>query len=159
MNNKKSRILIVVIVFFILVIPLVFLYSNINRQITSAQKSIEDNLQGKILNTANKISKKLSPFTYLKEEFDKIHAELFPEFPNEIITGIPDDSELKKLYNEELLNKLITKIKDRYNPIAITVITQNMIFFTIIKFNIIIINIIIIFHNFNFIKVFIFIFF
>ena len=125
MNNKKSRILIVVIVFFILVIPLVFLYSNINRQITSAQKSIEDNLQGKILNTANKISKKLSPFTYLKEEFDKIHAELFPEFPNEIITGIPDDSELKKLYNEELLNKLITKIKDRYNPIAITVITQN----------------------------------
>ena len=125
MNNKKSRILTAVIGFFILVIPLIFLYSNINTQITSAQDSIVENLQEKLLNTANKITVKLSPHTYLNEEFDRIHRELFPEFPEELIPGIPDDSELKKLYNEELLNKLIKKTKEKYNPIAITVASQD----------------------------------
>ena len=125
MNNKKSRILTAVIGFFILVIPLIFLYSNINTQITSAQDSIIENLQEKLLNTANKLIIKLSPHAYLNEEFDKIHAELFPEFPDELVSGIPDDSELKKLYNEELFNKLITRTKEKYNPIAITVATQD----------------------------------
>ena len=125
MNNKKSRILTALIGFFILVIPLIFLYSNINRQITSIQNSIEEDLQEKLLNTANKITLQLSPHTYLNKEFERFHAELFPNFPEELIRGIPDDSELKKLYNEELLNKLITKTKEKYNPIAITVVTQD----------------------------------
>lgn len=125
MNKKKSRILTAIIGFFILVIPLLLLYYNINREISLAMESIEEGLQEKLLNTAKTTIAKLSPFNYINSEFDKIHAELFPEVPEEIITKIPDESEFKKLYNEELLNKLITKTKSKYNPIAITVATQD----------------------------------
>ena len=43
---------------------------------------------------------------YLKNEFYKIHSELIPNFPNEYITGYPDNDYITNIYNKNLLNKV-----------------------------------------------------
>ncbi len=123
---KKSHLKTLIPGFLVFTIPLIFLYYHTTREIDLALDRIEENQQEKKLNTANKITKKLNPFIYLKQEFNKIHADLFPEIPNNLITKVTYDSELKDLYNKELLDKLVELTKDKYDPIAITVGTKDL---------------------------------
>ena len=126
MTDKKNRIIIAITGFIIIIIPLFFLHNNIEKEITIAKDRIEESLQKKLLNSANKVTEALTPYNYLLKEFENIHTKLFPSFPKENLTGISDDNALKDLYNEKLLQKLIALLKEKYNPICITVGTQNL---------------------------------
>ncbi|MBQ3644695.1 MAG: hypothetical protein II961_08875 [Candidatus Riflebacteria bacterium] len=127
MNNKKSRLYTVITGFFVFAIPLIFLCYSADREIALALDRIEENLQEKVLSIAKKVNENLIPYNYVKEEFNKTHRNLFPELPNEIAIGIPDNSEMGKLYNKDLLNKLLNITQGKnYNPIAIFVGTQDL---------------------------------
>ena len=126
MADKRNRIIIAIVGFIIFIIPLFFLRKSIKNEISITQNRIEESLQEKLLSSAISITERLAPHNYLIQEFNNIHASLFPDFPKEIITGTTDDNELKELYNEKLLTKLVTLLKEKYNPIVITVGTQNL---------------------------------
>jgi hypothetical protein len=60
----------------------------------------------------------------LKYETNKIHHELFPECPEEVLDKIPEDSLTKNLYTKELLGKISAKTKDKFSPVMITLGTD-----------------------------------
>lgn len=126
MKNIKSRIIIFIIGFFIFILPLYFISYNINREFEFYKERTEEDLKEKILQTTNKLEEDLEPFNYLNSEFDNIHSNLFPDYPKEILDGIPEDSFINTLYSEETLNKLVATIKDKYFPILVTLCNQDV---------------------------------
>ena len=111
--------------FFLLIIPLFFFCKSLKNLYDFSKEKNMDNLRQRLLSTAKRIEEKLNPYNYLKIEFDKIHSQLIPEFPNEIIEGYPEDSFINNIYNKDFANKLFKLTVKTYSPILITVANNN----------------------------------
>ena len=124
-TQKRNRLILILVGFFLLIIPLLFFYFSLKKVYTLSEAKIQESLRHKILNTAKNIEEKLNPYNYLKSEFKKIHSILLPDLPNDIVEGIPEDSFIENVYNESLFKKLNKLTIASYSPIIITVATNN----------------------------------
>ena len=124
--KRKSRLITLIVGFFVFVIPLFFLCDNINKLYEFTKDKVQENLKEKLLNSINKLEENLVPYNYLKSEFDKIHAKLIPDFPQEIVTGIPDNKYINSLYSEKLFEKLKSLTIDEFKPILVIMGTYNL---------------------------------
>lgn len=125
MTNKRNRILLAIIGFFVFIAPIIFLFYSLKKEYQNEKERLQEALKEKLINSSYKFDKELDCYLYLKSEFKKIHAELIPEFPEDITEKIPEDSITRNLYNKELLNKLIDKTVNRFSPIMINLGTEN----------------------------------
>jgi class 3 adenylate cyclase len=124
-NNRKNRLILILVGFFLLFIPLFFFCYSLKKLYSFNEEKAKDSLRQKILSTARNIEEKLNPYNYLQSEFDKIHSLLLPDFPQTIIYGIPDDSYMTTLYSESLNKKLLDLTVKNFSPIIITFATNN----------------------------------
>ena len=125
MKSIRNRLILILVGFFLLIIPLIFFYISLDNLYTFSKEKARESLRQKLLSTANSIEEKLNPYNYLKSEFDKIHSVLLPDLPNDIVDGIPEDSFIKNVYNESLFNKLNKLTIASFSPIITTVATNN----------------------------------
>ena len=125
MTNKKNRFIVIIVGFFLLIIPIIFFIYNLKSLLDFSKERTKETLRQKLLNTAQKVEESLNPFNYLKNEFTKIHSELLPDSPEEIINGIPDKTFINNLYNKKLFQKLLEKTKERFAPIIVLMGTNN----------------------------------
>ena len=124
-TKKRNRLILMLVGFFLLIIPLFFFCKSLKNLYDFSKEKNMDNLRQRLLSTAKRIEEKLNPYNYLKIEFDKIHSQLIPEFPNEIIEGYPEDSFINNIYNKDFANKLFKLTVKTYSPILITVANNN----------------------------------
>ena len=106
MIKRRNRLILILVGFLLLIIPLIFFNNILKKLLDFTKEKTKNSLRQKILSAANKVEENLNPYNYLKSEFIKIHSELLPDLPNNIIEGIPEDSYIKTIYNESLFNKL-----------------------------------------------------
>lgn len=125
MINKKNRFIVIIVGFFLLIIPIIFFIYNLKSLLDFSKERTKETLRQQLLNQAQKIEESLNPFNYIKNEFTKIHTELLPDFPDEVINGIPDKTYINSLYNEKLFQKLLEKTKERFAPIIVLMGTNN----------------------------------
>ncbi len=123
--KRKSRLITLIVGFFVFVIPLYFLSYSLNREYELIKNRTEENLREKLLDRVSELQEGLDPYNYLQSEFDEIHAQLLPDFPKEIIKGVPDEKYTKNLYSKELFDKLLILTKNKYTPIVATLFTEN----------------------------------
>ena len=124
-QKKKNRLILILVGFFLLVIPLFFFCISLKNLYDFSKEKNQDNLRQKILSTAKSLEEKLNPYNYLKIEFNKIHTQLIPELPDEIVEGNPEDSFINNIYNKDFANKLFSLTVKKYSPILITVANNN----------------------------------
>ena len=125
MEKRKNRLIISILGFFVFITPIVFFCYSLDREYELEKERVQANLKEKLIDSANKFEENLDCFNYLKSEINSIHQELLPNCPDEIIKQIPDESYTKSLYTPELLDKIVKKTADRFNPIMITLGTQD----------------------------------
>ncbi|MBR4569503.1 MAG: hypothetical protein IKO19_02370, partial [Candidatus Riflebacteria bacterium] len=125
MTSKNNRLKVIFVGFLLLIIPIIIFIYNLNSLYIYSKERTKETLRQQILTQSRNIEENLNPFNYLKNEFDKIHAELLPDFPKEVINGIPDKTYINSLYNEELFQKLLEKTKERFAPIIVLMGTNN----------------------------------
>ena len=125
MKNKRNRLILILVGFFLLIIPLFFFYFSLDNLYTFSKEKARESIRQKLLSTAKKIEEKLNPYNYLKSEFNKIHSVLLPDLPNDIVDGFPEDSFINNVYNESLFNKLNKLTIASFSPIITTVATNN----------------------------------
>lgn len=127
MVYKRNRLILVLVGFLLLAIPLYLFYYSLNNLYLFTVEKSRENLKQKLFASIKKIENSLDPFEFLKAECTKIHEELLPEYPQEVIDGYPpDDSYINKVYSEELLNKLVNLTENRFAPILITLGSNNL---------------------------------
>ena len=102
MTYKRNRVILAIIGFFIIVIPLFFFCYSLDKEYRFSQNRIQENLKERLISSANKLEENLDCYSYLKSEINKIHKELFPLCPEEVLDKIPEDSFTKKLYTKDL---------------------------------------------------------
>ena len=85
MINKKNRFIVIIVGFFLLIIPIIFFIYNLKSLLDFSKERTKETLRQQLLNQAQKIEESLNPFNYIKNEFTKIHTELLPDFPDEVI--------------------------------------------------------------------------
>ena len=102
MTNKRNRIKLIFVGFLLLIIPIIFFIYNLKSLYDFSKERIKETLRQRLLTQAQTVEENLNPFSYLKNEFTKIHAELLPDFPDEIINGIPDKTYINSLYTLSL---------------------------------------------------------
>ncbi len=116
---KQNRIKTVLVGFVLLIIPIIYFKNILNHLYDFSKYKIQESLRQQLLTSANKIESNLDPAKLLSQEFSKIHSELLPDFPEEIIEGIPEDSFIKTLYNQKIFEQLKEKTVTRFAPIVI----------------------------------------
>ncbi|MBR4329304.1 MAG: hypothetical protein IKP71_05575, partial [Candidatus Riflebacteria bacterium] len=124
-TKERNRLILMLVGFFLLIIPLIFFCNSLKNLYDFSKEKNMDNLRQRLLSTAKSIEEKLNPYNYLKIEFDKIHSQLIPELPNEIVEGYPEDSFINNIYNKDFANKLFKLTVKRFSPIIITVANNN----------------------------------
>ena len=122
----KNKLKIVVVGFLILFIPLIFLCKELENLYVSTKEDLKLELNEKKLSVCNKFKTDLETYNYLNSEISKVHADLFPNFKDEITDKIIDDTFAKNLYSKETFDKLILLTKDNFTPIFITFGTNNL---------------------------------
>ena len=125
MKRIQSRLILILVGFFLLIIPLIFFNNSLKKLLDFTKEKTKNSLRQKILSAANRVEENLNPYNYLKSEFIKIHSELLPDLPNNILEGIPEDSYINTIYDETLFNKLKKLTIEKYTPIIITFATNN----------------------------------
>lgn len=126
MINKQNRIITIFVGFLLLIIPITFFVNSLKDLYTSSKEKTLETLRQSILVYARKIEDDMNPLNYLKLEFSKIHADLIPDFPNEIIKGIPDKNYIDRIYNKQVFDKLLSNTKEKYAPVLIIFGTNNL---------------------------------
>ena len=104
MFGNITKLKIVIIGFFVLFIPLLFLCHELEKLYNSTKENLKNDLREKIIAASSKLKSNLEPYNFLQSEFSKIHASLFPGFQEQVTYRIPDDSYVQDLYSKEVFN-------------------------------------------------------
>ena len=126
MKKSKTRLKIVLVGFLVFFIPLFLFGYCLQRIYFSTKARFKESLKEKVLSSVTIIKENLKPYNYLKNEISKIHRFLLPDFQEEVTDKTPDDEFVKSLYTKELFDKLVSLTKDRFEPILITLGTNNL---------------------------------